>query len=150
MFVAAEPIEEAAFLVISRYLRDRDAIEALIQARIDRVVALTGSAGEGVDELARRVRDTEVRIGEETAEMRSAGLPPAAIAAAIKPLADELEAVTKMHAAALRSAVELRPRRTLRSLHGSSTTMALDACVPGAETGDVRPPRRPREIQPLV
>jgi DNA invertase Pin-like site-specific DNA recombinase len=101
-FVAAEPLEEAAFLAISRHLRDRQAIEALIKARIDRVVALTGSADNNVDELARRVREIEVRIGEETTQFRSAGLSAAAIAAAIKPSDDELAAVTKMHAAALK------------------------------------------------
>jgi hypothetical protein len=121
VFVPAEPLEEAAFIAISGFLRDRDAIERLIQHRVDRLVALTGTNSTNVEDLSRRIIEVEARLGAEATEMRAAEYPPAAIVAALKPLSAELDALTKMREAALK----LRRRASRRS----PTAKALRAWI---------------------
>ena len=110
VFITAEPLEEAAFIAVSGFLRDKRAIELLIQNRVDRLVAIIGTGETNVDELSRRAVQIEARLGTEASEMRSAGLGPAAIAAALKPLSDELAAVVATRDSALKMQRKTRLR----------------------------------------
>lgn len=109
VFTPAAPLEEAAFTAVSSFLRDKDAIERLVQHRLDRLVAIVGKSGANLDDIARRITELEERLGSEASEMRSAGLGAAALAAALKPLSDELSAVTEMRESALK--VQRRARQ---------------------------------------
>lgn len=121
VFVPAEPIEEAAFIAVSRFLRDRSAIERLIQHRVDRLVAVTGRGSSNLEALDQRIAEVETRLGAEAAEMRAAGFTPAAIVAALKPLSAELEAAEEMR----ESALKLRHRSNRKS----PTAKALRAWI---------------------